>query len=108
MSRPTTTIIKDINGKDLVEGDTVLVYVQRYAKEQDQDGIWTVDQSKPLPLADIPMAQGTIGWDDYLLAWTVRYSWVCNNWKGKSAAPIGGGEYAYEKIDNTTSDGYEL
>jgi hypothetical protein len=95
----TTYLLEDIHGNKLSGGDVVLVYVQRYAREKDASGVWVVDQSKPLPVADIPMAQGMVVWDEDLLAWTVRYSWVCDAWRGKAAAQLGGGNYAYERIN---------
>ncbi len=91
--------MKDIHGNALAEGDTVLVYPQRYQRQQDAGGVWVVDQTKALPVADVPMARGAVAYDQHLLAWVVRYEWVCPEWTGKAAAMMGGGEYAYEKIE---------
>jgi hypothetical protein len=91
--------VRDIHGNALAEGDTVLVYPQRYERQQDAGGVWVVDQTKALPVADVPMARGVIAYDDELLAWIVRYEWVCPEWSGKAGAMMGGGEYAYEKIE---------
>jgi hypothetical protein len=91
--------MKDIHGNALAEGDTVLVYPQRYKRQQDAGGVWVVDQTKALPVADVPMARGLVAYDQHLLAWIVRYEWVCPEWSGKAAAMMGGGEYAYEKIE---------
>jgi hypothetical protein len=91
--------MRDIHGKPLAAGDTVLVYPQRYERHQDAGGVWVVDQAKALPVADVPMARGQVVWDEDLLAWIVRYEWVCPEWSGKAAAMMGGGEYAYEKIE---------
>ena len=91
--------MKDIHGKRLIEGDTVLVYPQRYEREREAGGVWVVDQTKPLPVADVPAARGRVVWDEDLLAWIVRYEWVCAEWKGKAAAQMGGGEYAFERIE---------
>lgn len=88
--------VTDIHGKPLRPGDRVLVYVQRYEREQGVDGVWVVDQTRPLPVADVPMAWGKIVWDEHLLTFVVRYGWVCEAWEGKAAAPMGGGEYAFE------------
>ncbi len=74
----------------------VLVFPQRYEREREADGVWVVNQTRPLPVADVPMARGRVAWDKDLLAWMVRYEWVCEAWQGKAAAPMGGGEYAYE------------
>jgi hypothetical protein len=52
-----------------------------------------------LPLADVPMARGVVAYDEDLLAWIVRYEWVCADWSGKAGAMMGGGEYAYEKLN---------
>lgn len=91
--------MKDIHGKPLAAGDRVLVYAQRYEREQEAGGVWVVNQARPLAVADVPMARGVIGWDEDLLAWVVRYEWVCEAWTGKAAAQMGGGEYAYEKLN---------
>jgi len=91
----------DIHGNKLSNGDEVLVYQQKYQRTQESDGVWNADQNAPLPVADIPMARGTIEWDEDLLTYLVRYNWVANDWEGKAAAPMGGGEYAYERIGNS-------
>ncbi len=91
--------MKDIHGKPLADGDRVLVYAQRYEREQEASGVWVVNQARPLAVADVPMARGVVAWDEDLLAWVVRYEWTCPDWSGKAAAMMGGGEYAYEKLD---------
>jgi hypothetical protein len=91
--------VTDIHGKRLTEGDIVLVYPQRYQRQREAGGVWVVDQTKPLPVADVPAAKGRVAWDEDLLAWIVRYEWVCAEWKGKAAAQMGGGEYAFERIE---------
>ncbi len=91
--------MKDIHGNALAEGDTVLVHPQRYERQREAGGVWVVDQTKALPVADVPMARGVVAYDQHLLAWVVRYQWVCPQWSGKAGAMMGGGEYAYEKIE---------
>ena len=91
--------MKDIHGNTLTAGDTVLVYPQRYERQRETGGVWVVNQARPLPVADVPMAKGRVVWDEDLLAWIVRYEWVCEAWTGKAAAQMGGGEYAYEKLN---------
>jgi hypothetical protein len=91
--------MKDIYGNTLAEGDTVLVYPQRYEREREAGGVWVVNQARPLPVADVPMARGVVAYDEDLLAWVVRYEWVCADWGGKAGAMMGGGEYAFEKIE---------
>jgi hypothetical protein len=91
--------MKDIYGNTLAEGDTVLVYPQRYEREREAGGVWVVNQARPLPVADVPMARGVVAYDEDLLAWVVRYQWVCADWSGKAGALMGGGEYAYEKLN---------
>jgi len=91
--------VRDIHGKRLTRGDIVLVYPQRYERQREAGGVWVVDQTKPLPVADVPAARGRVVWDEDLLAWIVRYEWVCAEWKGKAAAQMGGGEYAFERIE---------
>jgi hypothetical protein len=91
--------MKDIHGNALTAGDTVLVYAQRYERVREAGGVWVVNQTRPLPVADVPMAKGRVVWDEDLLAWMVRYEWTCETWSGKAAAPMGGGEYAYEKLN---------
>ena len=91
--------MKDIHGNILAEGDTVLVYPQRYERQQEAGGVWVVNQTKALPVADVPMARGVVAYDQHLLAWVVRYEWVCPEWSGKAGAMMGGGEYAYEKME---------
>jgi hypothetical protein len=88
-----------MHGNTLTAGDTVLVYPQRYERERGASGVWVVNQARPLPVADVPAARGRVVWDEDLLAWVVRYEWVCEAWSGKAAAQMGGGEYAYEKLD---------
>lgn len=91
--------MKDIHGNTLAEGDTVLVYVQRYERAREAGEVWVVNQARPLPVADVPMARGVVAYDEDLLAWIVRYEWVCADWSGKAGALMGGGEYAFEKIE---------
>ncbi len=91
--------MKDIYGNALAEGDTVLVCPQRYEREREAGGVWVVNQTRPLPVADVPMARGVVAYDEDLLAWIVRYEWVCREWSGKAGALMGGGEYAYEKLN---------
>ncbi len=91
--------MKDIHGNTLAEGDTVLVYAQRYERVREAGGVWVVNQTRPLPVADVPMAKGSVAYDEDLLAWVVRYEWVCREWSGKAAAQMGGGDYAFEKIE---------
>ncbi len=90
--------MRDIHGNTLTAGDIVLVYPQRYEREREASGVWVVNQAKPLPVLDVPMARGVVAYDDDLLAWFVRYEWVCADWSGKAAAMMGGGEYAFERI----------
>jgi hypothetical protein len=61
--------------------------------------VWVVNQARPLAVADVPMAKGVVAYDEELLAWVVRYQWVCREWRGKAGAMMGGGEYAYEKME---------
>lgn len=89
--------MKDMHGKKLKAGDRVFVYAARYEREQEASGAWLVDQTRPLPVADIPKARGVVAWDEDLLAFVVRYDWVCDEWSGKAGALMGGGEYAYER-----------
>lgn len=91
--------MKDIHGNTLSAGDTVLVYPQRYERAREAGGVWVVNQARPLPVADVPMARGVVAYDEDLLAWVVRYQWVCEAWSGKAGAQMGGGEYAYEKLN---------
>jgi hypothetical protein len=89
--------MKDLHGTPLSVGDEVLVYLQRYEREQEPCGVWVVDQTKPLPVLDVPLARGVVEWDEDLLAYMVRYNWVCILWEGKAACQLGGGEYAFER-----------
>jgi len=91
--------VRDMHGNTLAEGDKVLVYPQRYEREREAGGVWVVNQARPLPVADVPMAKGRVVWDEDLLAWVVRYEWVCREWSGKAGAQMGGGEYAFERIE---------
>jgi len=91
-------MIRDMHGNELREGDKVLVYYQRYERHLVTGGIWSVDQTKPVPGLDVPQARGVVQYDEHLLAWVVRYEWTCNEWNGKAGAMMGGGEYAYEKL----------
>jgi hypothetical protein len=91
--------ITDIHGTPLSVGDEVLVYLQRYEREQEPCGVWVVDQTKPMPVLDVPMARGTIVWDEHLAAYLVRYTWTCRDWEGYAATQIGGGEYAFERTE---------
>ena len=91
--------MKDIHGNPLKAGDTVLVYAQRYKREREAGGVWVVDQTRPLPVADVPMAKGRVVLDEDVLSLIVRYELVLEDLSGKAAAPMGGGEYALEKIE---------
>ena len=88
----------DLNGHELSAGDEVFVYQQRYERHQEPGGVWVVDQSRPLAVADVPLARGVVEWDTFLMAWVVRYRWTCDAWRGKAGAQMGGGEYAFERV----------
>ena len=90
--------MKDINGDKLSAGDEVFVFLQRYERQQEPGGVWVVDQSRPLAVADVPLARGVVEWDAFLMAWVVRYLWTCDAWRGKAGAQMGGGEYAFELV----------
>ena len=90
--------MNDIHGTKLNAGDRVLVYAARYERQREASGAWLVDQTRPLPVADVPMARGAVTWDEDLLAFVVRYDWVCDEWSGKAGALMGGGEYVYERV----------
>ena len=89
---------KDIHNKPIKEGDKVLVYVQKYARTLVGENIYEVYQDEPYPVADVPMARGRVEWDEDLNGFVVRYDWICEAWKGKSASQMDGGNYAYEII----------
>ena len=89
---------KDIHNKPIKEGDKVLVYIQKYERALVGENIYEVNQDKPYPVADVPMARGRVEWDTDFNSFVVRYDWTCENWKHKSAAQMEGGNYAYEII----------
>jgi hypothetical protein len=90
---------KDIYNRLINKNDKVLVYIQKYRRKLIQENIYEVDQTKPYPVADVPMARGRVEWDLDFKDFVVRYDWVCDTWKHKSASQMEGGNYAYEIID---------
>jgi hypothetical protein len=44
------------------------------------------------------MARGQVEWSEDFNGLVVRYDWICEAWKGKSASQMNGGNYAYEII----------
>jgi hypothetical protein len=91
---------KDIHNKPIKEGDKVLVYIQKYERALVGENIYEINQDKPYPVADVPMARGRVEWDEDFNGLVVRYGWTCEAWKGKSASQMNGGNYAYEIIQN--------
>ena len=55
---------KDIHNKPIKEGDKVLVYIQKYERVLVGEKIYEVNQDKPYPVADVPMARGRVEWDE--------------------------------------------
>jgi hypothetical protein len=90
---------KDIHNKLIKEGDKVLVYIQKYERALVGENIYEVNQDKLYPVADVPMARGRVEWSEDVNGFVVRYDWICEAWKGKSASQMDGGNYAYEIID---------
>jgi hypothetical protein len=91
---------KDIHNKPIKEGDKVLVYIQKYERALVGKNIYEVNQDKPYPVADVPMARGQVEWSEDFNGLVVRYDWICEAWKGKSASQMNGGNYAYEILKN--------
>jgi hypothetical protein len=89
---------KDIHNKPIKEGDIVFVYMQLYERALVGENIYEVNQDKPYPVADVPMARGRVEWSEDVNGFVVRYDWTCDSWKNKSAAQMRGGNYAYEII----------
>ena len=95
----------DIHGQPICEGDEVWLYAQDYEKTLEnpeeeiigQIPIYTVDEAKPLPIADVPLARGIVEWDSRLLAYMIRYTWKCQQWgKDSAGCYMGGGCFAFE------------
>jgi hypothetical protein len=91
---------KDIHNNTIKESDKVLVYVQKYARTFVGENIYEVDQNKPCPVADVPMARGQVEWSEDVNGFVVRYDWACKSWEHKSASQMDGGNYAYEILNN--------
>jgi hypothetical protein len=91
--------IKDLHNRPIKEGDIVFVYMQRYERALVGENIYEVNQARPLPVADVPMARGRVEWDLDFNDFVVRYGWTCDAWRGKSASQMRGGNYAYELLN---------
>ena len=91
---------KDIHNKPIKEGDIVFVYMQLYERALVGENIYEVNQDKPYPVADVPMARGRVEWSEDVKGFVVRYDWACDSWKNKSASQMEGGNYAYEILKN--------
>jgi hypothetical protein len=90
---------KDIHNRLISKGDQVLVYIQKYRRKLIKGNIYEVDQTKPCPVADVPMAHGWVEWDLDFKDFVVRYDWTCDSWRHKSASQMEGSNYAYEIIE---------
>lgn len=106
----------DIHGNPIREGDEVLLYRQEYDSELlnvdavklGETPIYEINETRPHPVKDVPLARGVVEWDGKLLAYMVRYTWVCPQWsRGPGSAggccQMGGGRYAYELCPNNDS-----
>lgn len=106
-SAPTGAL--DIHGRKIREGDEVLLYAQDYDSELlnadavklGETPIYEINEDRPHPVKDVPLARGVVVWDGKLLAYVVRYTWVCQQWNQNSAGcHMGGLGYAYELCPN--------
>lgn len=104
---------RDIRGRPIHEGDEVWLYAQEYDKTLENPDdvetggvpIYLVDESKPHPVADVPLARGIVEWDSQLMAYMIRYTWQCPQWSdGAAGCHMGGGSYAYEISPNAGVD----
>lgn len=101
--------LKSLSGLEILEGSTVAVYAQDYVvthvHSDGSDGtppVIEVDHSKPLPVADVPLAHAHVYWDTDMLMWKGRIVWKCPEWEASPSActiSMGGGFYAFEIID---------
>lgn len=104
--------LKSLSGLEILEGSTVAVYAQKYKVtsvhndgEEGTARVVEIDQSKPLPVADIVLAHGHVYWSVHDLAWRCRLVWLCPEWHDRENGPspvdigMGGGHYAFEIID---------
>ncbi len=98
--------LNDISGRPIHEGDDVLIYAQHHETKavlDDGDGsppVHLLDATKPKPVADVPLAAGTVIWSEHELAWIVMIHWVCDAWAKAPGRPaslhMGGISYAFE------------
>lgn len=98
--------IRDINGTPIVAGSRVCVYPQEYAvisrsnTEYGETPTALVDSRRPLPIKDLPLFIGRVRWNQYLLAFDVAVEQVLGATLGQVSVTMGGGNYAYEVLDD--------
>jgi YopX protein len=54
------TGLTDVNGKEVYEGDNVVVYPSNYVTTHIEGNVYEADITKPLPLQDVVLFIGTI------------------------------------------------
>ncbi len=99
--------IRDMNGVPLALGQRVRVYEQRHAVVERNDvcgvPVVTVDTARPLPVADVPLFEGVLRWNEFeaMLEITVERLWAWGEDDGMptpTAVKFGGASYAVEAV----------
>ncbi len=96
-------VITGLDGVPIHDGDKVFAFAQNYKSTLIEGGdvpIYEEQHDKPLPVKDVPLFRGTVVWSEDQLAYQVKVSWACPQWRNPpSAIHMGGGHYAYQKTD---------
>jgi len=96
-----------LHGRDIREGDEVLLYCQEYERTilnpdavvYGHPPILEVDTNRPRPVADVPRARGVVRWDSFMMAYVILFRWKCQQWDtGIAGCCMGGANYVYEII----------